>query len=59
MGKQDARKFIRFKKLPPVLQVQINRFDYNIELEQMTKINSQFKFEEILDLDSILPKEVN
>ena len=40
LGKQDAKKFIRFKKLPPVLQIQINRFDYNAELEQMVKINS-------------------
>ena len=30
-GKQDARKFLRFKKLPPVLQVQLVRFDYDIE----------------------------
>lgn len=30
LGKQDARKFIRFKKFPPVLQISVNRFAYDI-----------------------------
>ena len=25
-GKQDAKKFLRIKKLPPILQININRF---------------------------------
>lgn len=59
LGKQDARKFIRFKKFPSVLQVQLNRFEYDVEEDRMAKINTRFQFEEILDLDSILPQEVN
>ncbi|CDW77585.1 ubiquitin carboxyl-terminal hydrolase 12-like [Stylonychia lemnae] len=58
-GKQDARKYIRFRKLPPVLQIQVNRFTYDIEQDQMAKINAQLRFHETLDLDSLLPKEVN
>ena len=57
-GKRDARKFIRFKTLPPVLQIQLNRFDYNPVRDQMVKINSKFEFGEILDLDAIFPSEV-
>ena len=38
-GKQDARKFIRFKEFPPVLQVSLNRFDYDFQLDRMVKNN--------------------
>eukprot|EP00347_Sterkiella_histriomuscorum_P012213 403369461 len=57
-GKQDARKYIRFKKLPPVLQVQVNRFAYDMNVDRMAKINTRLRFEETLDLDSVLPQEV-
>ncbi len=43
-GKQDAKKFIRFKTLPPVLQIQLNRFDYDPALDAMAKIHSRFEF---------------
>lgn len=58
-GKQDAKKFIRFKKLPPVLQIQVNRFDYDFQENMMIKINSLFRFGDTLDVDSILPEETN
>tara|TARA_B110000285_G_C15006309_1_gene554044 strand:- start:75 stop:383 length:309 start_codon:yes stop_codon:yes gene_type:complete len=58
-GKQDARKFIRFKEFPPVLQVSLNRFDFDYNLDRMVKNNQKFEFSEILDLDAILPKESN
>ncbi len=32
-GKQPARKFIRFKKIPPVLQISLNRYEYDDETE--------------------------
>lgn len=58
-GKQDARKFIRFKEFPPVLQVSLNRFDYDFQLDRMVKNNQKFEFKDVLDLDSVLPKESN
>lgn len=58
-GRQDAKRFIRIKKLPPVLQVQVNRFAYNPEVDQMVKINSMFKFSDVLDLDAILTSDPN
>ena len=56
-GKQDAKKYIRFKDLPPVLQISLNRFDYDISRGNMVKSNQGFKFDEVLDLEALLPKE--
>lgn len=58
-GKQDARKFIRFKEFPPVLQVSLNRFDFDPNFNRMVKNNQKFEFNEVLDLEAILPKESN
>lgn len=58
-GKQDAKKFIRFKEFPAVLQVSLNRFDYDFQLDRMAKNNQKFEFRDVLDLDSILPRESN
>ena len=43
MGKQDAKKFLRIKKLPPILQININRFGVS-EQGELTKINSRCEF---------------
>lgn len=32
-GKQDALKFIRFKKLPPVLQISLQRYEYDLNVQ--------------------------
>lgn len=58
-GKQDARKFIRFKELPAVLQISLNRFEYDMMQDRMVKNNHSFEFDEVLDLESILPQETN
>jgi hypothetical protein len=42
-----------------VLQVQVNRFDYDFERDAMMKKNDQFKFAEELDIDDVLPEETN
>jgi len=55
-GKQDAIKFIRLLELPPVLQISLNRYEYDFTTHIMTKINQKFQFQEILDLEPILPK---
>ena len=38
-GKQPAKKFIRFKELPPVLQISLNRYEIDIESGEMVKNN--------------------
>lgn len=58
-GKQEARKFIRFTELPPVLQISLNRFDYDFQLNRMAKNNQEFKFDEVLDFESIMPPAEN
>lgn len=48
-GKQDAVKYVRFSKLPSVLQIQLKRFEYNTNRGMMTKVNERFEF--YLDID--------
>ena len=55
-GKKDAKKFIRFVELPPVLQISFNRFEFDYDSNSMRKENRRIKFQQELDLDAILPK---
>ena len=52
-GKQAAKKFLRIRKLPPVLQININRFGVSSAGEMM-KINSSCEFSDSLDFDKIM-----
>lgn len=54
LGRQDARKGVRFSKLPPVLQLQLKRFEYDYETEVMHKVNDRFEFHPDLDLSRYL-----
>lgn len=38
-GLQDARKGVRFVSLPPILMLQLKRFEYNWEIDQMHKVH--------------------
>lgn len=53
-GKQDAKKFVRFKQLPPVLQVSLNRYEFDRDKGNTVKINDKFTFTDKLDLTSLL-----
>mmetsp|Transcript_2670 Transcript_2670/g.8917 ORF Transcript_2670/g.8917 Transcript_2670/m.8917 type:complete len:1166 (-) Transcript_2670:95-3592(-) len=50
-GKQDAKKGVAFKALPPVLELHLRRFEYDFSTDQMVKINERFEFPTTLDLD--------
>ena len=50
-GKQDAIKGVMFKQLPPVLQLQLKRFEFSHTDQEMTKINDKFEFPVNLDLN--------
>eukprot|EP00883_Tetradesmus_obliquus_P008816 jgi/Sobl393_1/19554/SZX64323.1 len=50
-GLQDARKGVLFDQLPPVLQLQLKRFEYDFERDTMVKINDRYEFYDELDLD--------
>ena len=56
-GKQPAKKFIRFKKIPPVLQISLNRYEFDIESGEMVKNNQKFEFQDILDFETIIQKQ--
>eukprot|EP00049_Salpingoeca_infusionum_P017658 m.353928 g.353928 ORF g.353928 m.353928 type:complete len:1036 (-) comp16867_c0_seq1:205-3312(-) len=53
-GKQDAEKGEIFKTFPPVLHLQLKRFEYSIELNDFYKVNDRFEFPEKLDLNEFL-----
>lgn len=50
-GLQDARKGVLFESFPPVLQLQLKRFEYDFQRDTMVKINDRYEFFEELDLD--------
>eukprot|EP00405_Crypthecodinium_cohnii_P010812 CAMPEP_0206428752 /NCGR_PEP_ID=MMETSP0324_2-20121206/5850_1 /ASSEMBLY_ACC=CAM_ASM_000836 /TAXON_ID=2866 /ORGANISM="Crypthecodinium cohnii, Strain Seligo" /LENGTH=1228 /DNA_ID=CAMNT_0053894337 /DNA_START=227 /DNA_END=3913 /DNA_ORIENTATION=+ len=54
-GKQPAKKGIRFKRFPPVLNLQLKRFHFDLEKMDMVKLNTRFEFQKRLDLSSFAP----
>lgn len=56
-GKQDAIKGLIFRRLPPVLQLQLKRFQFTDNA--MQKINDRFEFPLNLDLSRYMEKEGN
>ncbi|ORZ20052.1 cysteine proteinase [Lobosporangium transversale] len=49
-GLQDAKKGVIFQTLPPVLHLQLKRFEYDIERDAMVKINDRHEFPLEIDL---------
>eukprot|EP00928_Gymnodinium_smaydae_P087335 TRINITY_DN71608_c0_g1_i1.p1 TRINITY_DN71608_c0_g1~~TRINITY_DN71608_c0_g1_i1.p1 ORF type:complete len:1266 (-),score=243.44 TRINITY_DN71608_c0_g1_i1:366-3662(-) len=54
-GKQRAKKGIRFKRFPPVLNLQLKRFHFDLEKMDMVKLNTRFEFPTELDLREFAP----
>ncbi|KAG8055246.1 hypothetical protein GUJ93_ZPchr0001g30571, partial [Zizania palustris] len=50
-GLQDAKKGMLFIDFPPVLQLQLKRFEYDFRKDTMVKINDCYEFPLQLDLD--------
>ncbi|KAL3835481.1 hypothetical protein ACJIZ3_010217 [Penstemon smallii] len=50
-GLQDAKKGVLFNDFPPVLQLQLKRFEYDFTKGEMVKINDRYEFPLELDLD--------
>jgi ubiquitin carboxyl-terminal hydrolase 7 len=53
-GLQNARKGIRFLEFPPVLQLQLKRFEYDYVRDMMGKIHDRYEFPQELDLSRFL-----
>lgn len=53
-GLQDAEKGVTFKDFPPVLHIQLMRFQYDPITDSNVKINDKFEFGEEINLDDFL-----
>ncbi len=53
-GLQNARKGIRFLDFPPVLQLQLKRFEYDPARDAMCKVHDRYIFSRELDLSEFL-----
>jgi ubiquitin carboxyl-terminal hydrolase 48 len=53
-GKQDATRGLRLKELPPVLNLQLNRFIFDMQTGNKKKLNSFVQFPEELDMSKYL-----
>ncbi|KAJ3029473.1 UNVERIFIED_CONTAM: hypothetical protein HDU68_012053 [Siphonaria sp. JEL0065] len=53
-GLQNAKKGVVFTSLPPVLFLQLKRFEYDIEKDSMVKINDRYEYPSELNLDAFL-----
>ncbi|OWB72120.1 peptidase activity protein [[Candida] boidinii] len=58
-GLQDAEKGVIFESFPPVLYLQLKRFEYNFEYDQLVKINDRYEFFDSIDLKPYLDKSAN
>lgn len=56
-GLQDAKKGVIFETFPPVLHLQLKRFEYDIEKDSMVKINDRHEFPMEIDLAAYVDKE--
>jgi len=51
---QEARKGVKFLKVPPVLQLHLKRFEYDFMRDVMVKINDRFEFQPEIDLSQFV-----
>ncbi|KAI1615479.1 ubiquitin thiolesterase [Exophiala viscosa] len=54
---QDARKGVIFESFPPVLHLQLKRFEYDINRDAMMKVNDRHEFPEDFDASLYLSDE--
>eukprot|EP00916_Digyalum_oweni_P026423 GHVL01043419.1.p1 GENE.GHVL01043419.1~~GHVL01043419.1.p1 ORF type:complete len:1394 (+),score=290.14 GHVL01043419.1:220-4401(+) len=54
-GLQRARKGVAFSSIPPVLQIHLRRFQYNLATMHMFKVNDYFSFPKYLDMEKYVP----
>lgn len=61
-GYQDAKKGVVFRSFPPILHLQLKRFEYDFMVDDLVKIDDYYEFPDKVDLrpflDDDLPEEV-
>ncbi|KAL0221664.1 hypothetical protein RCL1_001518 [Eukaryota sp. TZLM3-RCL] len=58
-GYQDAKKGVKFRKLPPILHCHLKRFEFDFETESQIKINDKYEYYSTIDLDKYLDTEAD
>ena len=53
-SKQDATRCVRLAELPPVLNLQLNRFIFDMQTGRKKKLNSFVQFPEVLNMSEYL-----
>ena len=56
-GLQDARMGVQFVHLPPVMHMQLKRYDYDVEKDAMVKIHDRYEYPMEIDLSEFLPED--
>ena len=56
LGKQEARRATRFKRLPPILHLHLKRFEYDVNTGGMEKLQQAFAFPTVLKLHRYMAK---
>ncbi|KAI8977181.1 hypothetical protein BDF20DRAFT_906363 [Mycotypha africana] len=58
-GLQDAKKGVIFESFPPVLHLQLKRFEYDMYKDMMVKINDRHEFPTEIDLEPYLSEDAD
>lgn len=58
-GLQEAKKGVIFESFPPVLHLQLKRFEYDMERDAMVKINDRHEFPPEIELDEFLAENAD
>ena len=58
-GLQDAKKGVIFESLPPVLHLQLKRFEYDFNRDAMMKVNDRHEFPEEFDATPYLSDDAD
>ena len=57
--KQDFKKGLRFKKLPPLLIIQLKRFHFDWALNRRIKLSHKVTFPKVLDMAPLLDAQTS
>ncbi|CAB5388507.1 unnamed protein product [Rhizophagus irregularis] len=58
-GLQDVKKGVIFESFPPILHLQLKRFEYDIIKDTMVKINDRFEYPMEIDLEEFLSEDAD
>jgi ubiquitin carboxyl-terminal hydrolase 7 len=57
LGPQDSKKNLLFDYFPPILNLQLCRFSYDVERDAMGKINDRFEYYNEINLSKYLTED--